>query len=180
MKLQTGTSLPAFSTIDVYGNTISSEKLRGKKILISFFRGASCPFCNLHIRDILRSNLNTDDLTMVFFFTSSQEEILQHTNNSKTNFRLIADPNLKYYNLFGIEKSRAGMFKAMFRIKRFIRIFSEGLFSMRSMMDIPTVPADFLINEQGNIERVYYGKDYGDHLPIDEIRRWVGKPISLG
>jgi len=35
------------------------------------------------------------------------------------------------------------------------------------------LPAEFLIGPDGTIDRAYYGKDIGDHLPIGEIDSWV-------
>jgi hypothetical protein len=33
-----------------------------------------------------------------------------------------------------------------------------------------TMPADFLINEQGIIETAFYGQDEGDHLPFGIVK----------
>ena len=32
-----------------------------------------------------------------------------------------------------------------------------------------TIPVDVLIDENGTVQRVLYGKDTGDHIPIKEI-----------
>ena len=32
-----------------------------------------------------------------------------------------------------------------------------------------TMPADFLIDKNGIIQKAYYGSDEGDHLPLEEI-----------
>ncbi len=38
---------------------------------------------------------------------------------------------------------------------------------------ITQLPAEFLIGPDLTIERAYYGKDIGDHLPIPEIDAWL-------
>lgn len=46
---------------------------------------------------------------------------------------------------------------------------ASGFFNMKAISDKPLIPADFLIDEHQNISKAYYGKDFGDHLPIEEI-----------
>ena len=33
-----------------------------------------------------------------------------------------------------------------------------------------TMPADFLIDREGNIKVAYYGKDEGDHLAFEQVK----------
>ena len=42
--LSVGNYLPAFQCSDIYGNVISSEKLKGKTVLLYFY-GSTCGFC---------------------------------------------------------------------------------------------------------------------------------------
>lgn len=44
MKLKKGDKAIGFKTEDILGNKIDLEEFRGKKVLLSFYRGASCPF----------------------------------------------------------------------------------------------------------------------------------------
>ncbi|MNY68092.1 hypothetical protein D3C86_2058000 [compost metagenome] len=36
------------------------------------------------------------------------------------------------------------------------------------------IPADFLIREDGVIDVAYYGADVGDHVPLEQLERWLG------
>ena len=38
-----------------------------------------------------------------------------------------------------------------------------------------TLPADFLVDENGTIQVAWYGKDEGDHLPINDIKAFSQK-----
>lgn len=38
------------------------------------------------------------------------------------------------------------------------------------------LPADFLIDEFGRIQEVYYGKDAGDHIPFERIEQFAKAP----
>jgi thioredoxin-dependent peroxiredoxin len=35
------------------------------------------------------------------------------------------------------------------------------------------VPADFLIGPDLTVQVAYYGKDIGDHLPVERINGWL-------
>lgn len=49
---------------------------------------------------------------------------------------------------------------------------TSGFFNMNAIADKPLIPADFLIDQKGIIQRAYYGSDFGDHLPIEDILTW--------
>lgn len=66
----------------------------------------------------------------------------------------------------------SGMFKAMLRMGTMVKMMIGGFFNMKSMSDKPLLPADFLIDEDGSIHKVYYGKDFGDHIDLKEVLSW--------
>jgi len=35
------------------------------------------------------------------------------------------------------------------------------------------IPADFLIGPDLVIEKAYYGKDIGDHIPVADVEAWL-------
>lgn len=112
-------------------------------------------------------------LVIIGFFMSTQPEIMEFVGKQNPPFPIIADPEEKYYKMYGLEKSFSGKMKSMLRIGAWVKIFSNGFFSMKSMKDVNTLPGDFLINENGAIELAYYGKDFGDHLDLKKINNWI-------
>ena len=40
---------------------------------------------------------------------------------------------------------------------------------MNAITDKPILPADFLIDEDLFITKIYQGKDFGDHIPLEEV-----------
>ena len=41
------------------------------------------------------------------------------------------------------------------------------------------LPADFLLNPDLTIARAYYGRDIGDHLPLNEIEQFLATPVPV-
>lgn len=175
MKLKKGDKAIGFKSGDILGNKIDLEEFRGKKVFLSFYRGASCPFCNLRVHELIgqMEHFQEKELVVIGFFMSTQPEIMEYLGKQNPPFPIIADPEEKYYKMYGIEKSFAGKMKAMLRVGAMMKIVAKGFFSMKAMKDEDTLPADFLINENGAIELAYYGKDFGDHLDFKIIKNWI-------
>lgn len=47
--IKVGDTLPDFNIIDTFGNSYTKESFKGKKLVLNFFRGSWCAFCNLEI-----------------------------------------------------------------------------------------------------------------------------------
>ena len=54
MRLTFGDTAPAFETTSIDGRPIRLDDFRGQKLLLAFFRYASCPLCNLRISELIR------------------------------------------------------------------------------------------------------------------------------
>jgi len=51
-----------------------------------------------------------------------------------------------------------------------MKAMAKGYVPITIKGSMTTMPADFLIDEQGIIRIAHYGKDEGDHLPFEEVR----------
>jgi thioredoxin-dependent peroxiredoxin len=173
-KLKVNERAIQFSLKDYLGNNIDLSDYKEKKVLLSFFRGASCPFCNMRLRELIKKHYDFEmkGIKIITFFTSSVEEIMKYAGKQQPPFPIISDPQLEFYTKYGIEQSKSGMYKTMIQPIKMMRVMFSGVFNMKSSKDKPIIPADFLIDENQTIFKVYYGDDFGDHLPIEEILNW--------
>ncbi len=173
--MKTGTKAILSNRKDIYGNSISIEDFEGQKVLLSFLRTAACPFCNLRVHEMIKKQAEWEekDLVTVAVFASPAAEILKYAGKQKPPFPIIADPTEYLYRQYGIGHSFLGKLKAMTRMKEILQIMSKGYFNMESLFEKTVMPADFLINEKGMIVRSYYGKDFGDHIPFEQVEAWV-------
>ena len=53
-----------------------------------------------------------------------------------------------------------------------------GMVGMRGMATGNLMPADFLIDEQGMVVETYYGKDVGDHIPMERIELFAARGLA--
>lgn len=174
MRLKQGSKAPAFTIKDYLDEEVNLSSYKGKKILLSFFRSASCPFCNLRVHELIKqqSQLKKNGIEIIAFFSANKEEIKQYAGKQAPPFSVIPDSEFEVYKKYGVESSKSGMFKAMLRMGKMIKLMIGGFFNMKSMSDEPLIPADFLIDEKGIIYKTYYGSDFGDHIDLKDVLNW--------
>jgi hypothetical protein len=48
-------------------------------------------------------------------------------------------------------------------------MFVKGYIPWTVKGSMTTMPLDILVDERGTVQSVYYGKDEGDHMPLNQI-----------
>lgn len=148
MQLKPGNKVANLSLMSIDGSAFELESLRGKRFMLSFFRFAACPFCNMRMHELVtrHSELGCD-------------------------FPIVADENNVYYREYGIEYSILG---AIGRMPSLLNaIFVKGYLPTSIKGRLTTMPADFLVDETGVIQIAYYGKDEGDHLAFERVKAFA-------
>ncbi len=175
MKLTPGTTAAEFNATDLHSKPISLEQYKGHKILLSFYRYAACPFCNLRVHHMIRQQPEWErkGLKSIAVFHSPKSSILKNVGKQNPTFPIIPDPQKKLYKLYGVEKSVLGLVAGVRRMGDFIESARKGFFKIAPENGMHSMPADFLIDENGVIVEAYYGKDLGDHLPFEQIENWL-------
>lgn len=113
---------------------------------------------------------------MLAFFQSPKESILKYVGKQEVPFPIVPDPGRTIYRAYGVESSWVGFIKAMvFKLSDLTKAMQKGFKPGKMEGNKAIIPADFLIGPDQKIEKAYYGKDIGDHLPIEEIEAWLKK-----
>lgn len=174
MRFKAGDKFTKINLPAIDGSIFDSDSISGKPVMLSFFRFASCPFCNLRVNELVnRFDEFGDDFTIIAIFDSPLDNLTKHTAGHKAPFPILADKANKYYQEYSIEHSVLGMLKGMFfRMPRLIKGMFKGYVPIVIKGSLTTMPADFLIDRNGIIQTAYYGKDEGDHLPIDLAKKF--------
>lgn len=175
MRLNAPMPAPDFEVTDIYGATVRLRDFRGRRVMLSFFRDAACPFCNLRVYELSHNykGWKSRGLEIIAFFRSSTDDIRHYVAKYPRPFIIVGDKEMKIYDRYGVEHSVIGMLRGMMlRMPRMMRAMFKG-FLPRLRGDQTLVPADFLIDENGLIRMVYYGRDIGDHIPMGFIRSFV-------
>lgn len=177
MKIVVPTKAPQISLVDVNGQPVQIGN--GRKLLLSLFREATCPFCNFRVYDLTNNHpgLSNLGLDIVVVFKSGREDVLKFIAQRPRPFRMVADPDGNAHRVFSVSTSMWGKIKAMMiRMPALIR--GMGMVGMRGMATGNLMPSDFLINEQGVVVETYYGKDAGDHIPMERIELFAVRGLA--
>jgi thioredoxin-dependent peroxiredoxin len=175
MKLTSGTPAPQFKSEDIFGTPIALKDYAGKGLLIAFFRNGACALCNLQVHRLIQKypEYHAQGLEIIAVFESPRESVLQYVAKQDAPFPIIADPDAKLYDLYGLESSEE---KVMAPVEGEWR---EELIREASTMGYPLqreegsnffrLPADFLIGPDQNIVTAFYTDVVGQHITFDEI-----------
>ena len=140
MRLISGEKAPYIELPSIDGSTFSTKELDGKPYLLSFYRFAGCPFCNLRVHQLVQNY--SDHYNFVIVFDSPIEDLIYHTKKHEAPFPILADKENTYYKAFGIEKSLAGMFKGMiFRFPTLMKSMLKGFVPTTIKGSMTTMPA---------------------------------------
>ena len=176
MKLSAGQDAIDFNLKDINGNGHSLENYRGKKLLISFFRYASCPFCNLRFHRLLKKHDDFAEmgLQQLAFFESPVESIRKHAGKTNSPITIIADPKRRMYRQYGVETSLSEFLGGIItRLPEVMYAMLKGYLPGKMEGDYTMMPADILIGPDLKVAIAHYGKDLGHHLPLAEIEAWL-------
>lgn len=178
MRIQSGAQARPFETRDIFDCPIALGDYRGERLMLSFYRYASCPLCNLRVAQLIARypSLRRQGLHLVAFLQSPRQSILETVAKQDVPFPIVPDPKRLICKLYGVESSRLGLVKGLLRLSEFWVAMKKGFLSISSDGDRKLIPADFLVGPDLTIERAYYGADIGDHLPLEEIEAWLERP----
>lgn len=175
MRLQPGDPAPPFTAVDFRGQACQFDDYKGQKLLLAFFRYASCPLCNLRINALIHDypQLHAQGLRILAVFQSPPERIGDYVGRQAPPFSLVADPDQRLYRLYGVSSSWAGFAMGGLRLGTLIAAGTKGFLPGPMDGDKHRIPADFLIAPDQTIQGAHYGRDIGDHLPLADVHRWL-------
>lgn len=178
--MELNVTAPSFSLTDIYDRPISLESFRGKKVFLGFFRHAGCPFCNLRVHALQKHQdaLKAKNLEMIFFFESKKRLLLASSfHKGVMPIPIISDPEKTWYDAYGIESSATKSAKS--HLTHFIqqaiaaKLNKLPVHPMKDGESIYTMPAEFLLDEDGVIRKIHYCSGLTDRLSIEFIHEFA-------
>jgi peroxiredoxin len=173
VRLETGVVAPHFSLSNMDSSSFNLGMLRGRRTLLSFFRHAGCPMCNLRVHELKLAypRLQAAGISVVGVFGSSVESMRDRVGTQQPPFPLLADPDDVIHDLYGTQRSLFGFLNPK-AFKTYINGIQLGVKHGSPDGEALRMPADFLIGADLRIERALYGSHGAEHLSIEEIEQW--------
>ena len=94
-------------------------------------------------------------------------------------FPILADPERTAYRAYGVERSIRSLLhlSVLGRVKESRHEHLKPNWRDAIRDGFTGLPADFLVDAQGLLRRVHYGKDFTDSLSVSDAQEWVREPI---
>lgn len=171
-QLTPGASAPNIVLPAIDGSLFDLSKVKGKRVILTFFRFSSCPLCNMRIRRIVqRWDDFSKDVVMVGVFDAGVDELAKRMKKHSAPFTIVADETYEHFRNNGVRKSflkfAVGAAKSPLTL---LHATLRGYVPLTlSVSKLSTIPADILIDESGTVVRAHYCRDTADHLSIDDL-----------
>ena len=177
MKLEAPTQSIDFEAYDMHGEKFTLKDYRGKSVILSFFRNTNCPFCLKRVFELAtyQKRWRKNGIEVITVFSSPAKKMHGFRKSNFQRFRIVPDPDIKLYKLYGIEKSFSGLVKGLVtRLPTVLKGFSHGAKVEKNPHGL-LLPADFLIDPEGQIVEAWYGTNAADNIQLDRILKFVDR-----
>lgn len=162
--LNVGDKLPGSNLMNHIGKHISFyDLLNDQPAIISFYRGAWCPFCNLELKAYDRLLADTD-VNMYAISPEKPDATLSVEEVEKLNFEVLSDPSNKFAKAVGL------IFKVPFLYRLKLRVTGTNLNKKQGNRDheLP-IPATYVIDGSGIIRYAWVDADYRHRAEPQEV-----------
>ncbi|APY00115.1 peroxiredoxin-like family protein [Lacinutrix venerupis] len=166
--LKVGDKAPDFTLPNAKGESISLNKLLNKgPVVVTFYRGDWCPYCNLQLR-ALQAKLNQIHelgANLVAISPQVPDGSLTESEISKMEFIVLSDQNANVASKYGVAWEVPEFLMEHMRIDRGLDLETIN----NGNANILPIPGTFIIGEDGDVKWNYVNVDYRTRSEPDEI-----------
>jgi peroxiredoxin len=169
--IKPGTALPPFSLSNATSETVTSTSLITKgPLLIVFYRGEWCPFCNLTLRAFQQElpALTAKGVTLVAISPELPNTSLTTVEKNELQFQVLSDVDNKFARQLGLVNQQPEEMRPVFDG------FGHG-FKARygnDSLQLPH-PATILVDGTGVVRNVFVDGDYTKRQEPKEVLGWI-------
>ncbi|MBP1167277.1 MAG: peroxiredoxin-like family protein [Chryseobacterium culicis] len=166
-SIQIGDKIPEFSIPNAVGKKVDSQEiLKNGKIILAFYRGSWCPYCNLELK-FLQDNLSRikeKNAVLVAISPQSPDHSLTMAEKNNLKFEVLTDHNNDFAKKLGI----------VFQLQDFVLPYYQdlgidlSLFNNNNENTLP-IPAVFVVDENGKILYKFLDVNYMSRVDIEEL-----------
>lgn len=166
-SIKLGETMPEFSLPNAKNEIVYSKEILQKgKMIIAFYRGSWCPYCNLELKALQDnlSKINDKKFSLVAISPQSPDNSLTVIEKQNLTFEVLTDKD----NLFAKQLGIA------FELQDFVLPYYNALgidltnFNENNDNSLP-IPAVFLVNEEGKIIYKFVDANYMNRIDIDKL-----------
>lgn len=166
-SLKVGAVVSPFVLPDAQGNSFESTRhLKTGPLVVVFYRGGWCPYCNLHLRTLQQSlkEFEKYHAQLVAISPQSPDNSLTTTQKNALSFAVLSDAGSKVASTFGIT------FVFSEKLQQLYRESGIDLEQLNASKDwaLP-LPATYVIDRDGTVAYAFVEEDYQRQAQPSEI-----------
>ena len=165
VALKVGDKAPNFMAKDHAGNMVSLKKMTKKgKVIVMFYRGAWCPFCNKYMSQIEQAlpEFSAKNATVIAITPETDESINKAIDKTKATFSVIYDKDRSIMKNWKVAYSMSEEMKTKYK--------GYGLDLEKQQGDwMLPVPATYIVGKDGKIEFVHFEENFQKRAEVAEI-----------
>lgn len=165
--LQVGETAPDFQLPDTDGRIVSLEaSLRSGPVVVTFYRGGWCPYCNLALRALHQAmaRLTAERATLLAITPQLAEGVRETRERLGLDFPMLADPGNRTARLFGLVFRLPSDLIALYRRLGVDIAAANG----SAEWELP-LPASYVIAPDGAVAYAMVDVDYTHRAEPDDI-----------
>ena len=169
--LQPGMRMPDFELPDATGKLVRSSTLRAQgPLLISFYRGHWCPYCNLALKALQERLADIQALGAQFVAISPQtpDHSLSTQQKHELKYPVLSDLGNKVAKQFGLVYTLDASLKPIYQAFGIDLVAHNG----DSNFELP-IPATYLVAEDGSVLESFLDVDYRKRLAPETALAWL-------
>jgi len=165
--LKTGDKIPEIELLNATGKKVSiQELLKNNKIVLSFYRGGWCPYCNLELKALQQQQQEFDKLgaKLVAISPETPDNSLTTSEKNNLSFEVLSDLDNKIAKEFNL------VFTLPEDLREVYNSFGINLVQSNGNNDhqLP-ISATYIIDQDGTIKYDFIKEDYKERADPQEI-----------
>lgn len=167
-----GDKAPNFSLMDASGKAVSlEEKLKKGRVILTWYRGGWCPYCNLTLRSLQSYNAQFKELNaqLIALTPELPDNSLSTKEKNELTFDVLSD----------IDNKVAKQFRLVFKVTEEVNSFYKKFHDLKdfnggSGNELP-LTATYIIEQNGEISYSFIDVDYRKRAEpqtiIDQLKK---------
>jgi peroxiredoxin len=164
--LQTGDILPTFTLPDVNNKNRSLSDFKEDFLVISFYRGGWCPFCNMELRALqnILPQLNKLNTALVAISPETPDNSLTTSEKNKLTFSVLSDLENQYAKSLGL------VFQLPEDLRSVYHSFNLNVDKHNGNKDYELpMPATYIVNKDREVICNFTPEDYTERLDPEKV-----------
>jgi len=162
-----GMKAPAFSVLNVKGEPVQFDpENMHKPLVLSFFRGGWCPYCNLHLAELRKAESQLRDMGFDIWFISidQPEQLYASLDQPDIAYEIFSDSRLNATRAFGLAFQVTDE-----TVAKYLKWDIDLEAASGETHHVLPAPSTFIIAADGVIRFQYTNPDYAVRLPPEVL-----------